>query len=350
VKLGLSAPRPLLFHVIEKGNPPGGCAQIGSFPLHVFVTRQLPGTALGRLRALHSVTVWPARLPPSPDELRRHARRADGLVMLLTDEIDASMLHACPRARAISNYAVGFENIDIAAAIARGIPVGHTPGVLTGATAQLAITLTLDLLRRVSEAGKAVHQGSWRTRERAGYLGTSLSEVTLGLVGYGRIGQAVAALALGLGMRVIYTGTGQEGYGLAQVLAQSDDVSLHAPLTPETRGLLNARTLAAMRPGTLLVNVARGAMVDTAALTDAVCAGHLAGAGLDVTDQEPLPVDHELLTFPNVIVTPHIASATVSARSAMADLAVVNLLAGLDGQTMPHCANPGVYARPVPSA
>ena len=318
--------------------------------MHVFVTRQLPGTALDRLRACHSVTVWPERLPPSPADLRRHAERADGLLTLLTDQVDAGLLDACPRVRAISNYAVGFENVDIAAATARGIPVGHTPGVLTGATAQLAITLTLDLLRRVSEADKAVHQGRWHTWEPAGFLGAALSEITLGLVGYGRIGQAVGDMARGLGMRVIYTDPDKDGHSLDEVLAQSHVVSLHALLTPETRALINAGTLAVMRPGALLVNVARGAMVDTASLTDALRRGHLSGAGLDVTDPEPLPADHELLTFPNVIVTPHIASATVSARSAMAGLAVGNLLAGLDGRNMPHCANPAVYARPEPAA
>ena len=318
--------------------------------MHVFVTRQLPGAAVGRLRDRHSVTVWPGQLPPSPVELRRWAEQADGLLTLLTDKVDAGLLDACPGVRVVSNYAVGFENIDISAATVRGIPVGHTPGVLTAATAQLAITLILDLLRRVSEADKAVRQGRWQTWEPAAFLGTSLSEVTLGLVGHGRIGRAVAAMARSLGMRVIYTDGGNGGHSLAEVLAQSDVVSLHAPLTPATQGLVNAQALAAMRPGAVLVNVARGAMVDTAALTDALRAGRLAGAALDVTDPEPLPADHELLTFPNVIVTPHIASATVTARTAMADLAVGNLLAGLDGQVMPHCANPAVYTRPAPTA
>jgi glyoxylate reductase len=318
--------------------------------VHVFVTRQLPGTALDRLRARHSVTVWPERLPPSPGDLRQHGERADGLLTLLTDQVDSGFLDACPGVRAISNYAVGFENIDIPAATARGIPVGHTPGVLTEATAQLAITLTLGLLRRVSEADKDVHQGRWKTWEPAGYLGASLGQTTLGLIGYGRIGQAVGRMARALGMPVIYTDPVVGGRSLGEVLAESHVISLHALLTPETRALIDARTLAVMRRGALLVNVARGAMVDTAALTDALRSGHLAGAGLDVTDPEPLPADHELLAFPNVIVTPHIASATISTRSAMADLAVDNLLAGLEGRMMPHCANPDVCARTAPTA
>jgi glyoxylate reductase len=276
--------------------------------------------------------------------------RADGLLTLLTDRVDAGLLDACPAVRVISNYAVGFENIDLPAATARGIPVGHTPGVLTEATAQLAITLALDLLRRVSEADKDVHQGRWETWEPAGYLGASLDQVTLGLVGYGRIGQAVGRMARALGMQVIFTGPGSDARSLHEVLAQSDVVSLHARLTAETEGLINARTLAVMRPGAILVNTARGAMVDTAALAGALHAGRLAGAGLDVTDPEPLPAGHELLAFPNVIITPHIASATVGTRLAMADLAVENLLAGLAGRPIPHCANPGVYARSAPAS
>lgn len=193
-----------------------------------------------------------------------------------------------------------------------------------------------------------MHHGRWKTWEPAGYLGTSLDQTRLGLVGYGRIGQAVGRMARALGMQVICTDPGSDGHSLHEVLARSDVVSLHAPLTPETTGLINARTLAVMRPGALLVNTARGAMVDTAALIAALRSGHLAGAALDVTDPEPLPAGHELLSFPNVIVTPHIASATVRARYAMADLAVENLLAALDGRPMPHCANPGVDARPAP--
>jgi glyoxylate reductase len=311
--------------------------------MHVFLTRQLPGSAVDRLRARHTVTVWPHPLPPTADQLREQAREADALLSLLTERVDEQLLDACPQLKAISNYAVGFENIDLPAATSRGIPVGHTPGVLTDATAQLAITLTLDLLRRVSEADKAVHQGRWRTWEPSGYLGAALGETTLGLIGYGRIGRAVADLATALGMRVIYTDPGADGASLEQVLAQSQVVSLHALLTPETTHLINEDSLHLMRPGSLLVNVARGPMVDTPALVAALRSGHLAGAALDVTEPEPLPVDHELLTFPNVIVTPHIASATVATRSAMADLAVDNLLAALDGAPMPHCANPAVY-------
>ena len=313
--------------------------------MHVFVTRRLPGTALERVRARHSVTVWPGSLPPSPAELRQAAADADGLLTLLTDRVDASLLDASLNLRVVSNYAVGYENVELDAATARGIPVGHTPGVLTDATAQLAITLMLDLLRRVSESDKHVREGRWRTWEPAGYLGTALEKTTLGLIGYGRIGQAVGRLARALGMRVIHTDPVAQGHTLEALLAEADVVSLHAALTPETRRLIDTTRLAMMRPGAILVNVARGSMVDTGALIDALRSGHIGGAGLDVTDPEPLPADHDLLRFENVIVTPHIASATVQARSAMADLAVDNLLAALDRRPMPHCANPDVYAR-----
>jgi glyoxylate reductase len=313
--------------------------------MRVFVTRQLPGNALDRLAARHTVAMWPGALPPSPAELATGAADADALLTLLTDRVDADLLDACPRVRAVSNYAVGFENVDLATATARGIPVGHTPGVLTEATAQLAITLMLDLLRRVTESDRYVRHGRWRTWEPAGHLGATLEETTIGLVGYGRIGQEVGRLARALGMRVIHTDPIGGGDTLETVLADSDVVSLHAVLTPQTRGLIDAPALASMRAGAILINVSRGPMVDSAALVDALRSGRLAGAGLDVTDPEPLPVDHELLTMDNVIVTPHIASATVTARTAMAQLAVDNLLAALDRHPMPHCANPEVYAR-----
>jgi glyoxylate reductase len=317
--------------------------------LHVFVTRDLPGSALDRLRARHTVDVWTAPLPPSPGELAQRARQAEGLLTLLTDRVDAPLLRACPGVRAISNYAVGFENVDVAAATARRIPVGHTPDVLTRATAQLAITLILALLRRVHEADRYVRDGRWLTWEPAGHLGAAFGETTLGLVGYGRIGQEVGHMATALGMRVLHTDPVAGGLTLGQVLHEADVISLHAQLTPETRKLINRRSLSAMRPGAFLVNVARGDMVDTDALTDALRTGHLAGAALDVTCPEPLPPDHEMLRFDNVIVTPHIASATATARAGMADLAVDNLIAALAGHPMPHCANPQVYGQSSPT-
>ena len=313
--------------------------------MRVFVTRRVDADAIERLRAHHDVEVWPGAMPPSTDELREHCRSVDGFLSLLTDIVDEPLLEHAPHLRVVSNYAVGFENVDTAAATRRGIPVGHTPGVLTDATAQLALTMTLDLLRRVSEADKAVHAGAWATWEPQGFLGRGLSETTLGLIGYGRIGKAFGVMAEALGMTVIYTDPSDAcGSSLDEVLERADVVSLHAVLTPQSRGLINQASLARMRRGALLVNVARGAMVDANALVEALDSGHIAGAALDVTDPEPLPAEHPLLTHPNVIVTPHIASATVSTRAAMAALAVDNLLAGLAGRPLPHCANPEVYA------
>lgn len=312
--------------------------------MRVFVTREIAHEAIERIAAQHDVEVWTHQLPPSAEELRHRCHSSDAVLSLLTDAIDRQLLDSAPRLRVVSNYAVGFENVDVATATERGIPVGHTPGVLTEATAQLALTLVLDLLRRVGEADKYVRAGLWRTWEPQGFLGRGLIETTLGLVGYGRIGRAVAAMARHLGMTVVYSDHQEpDGLSLEEVLRQSHVLSLHATLTVESRHLINAESLALMPKGALLVNVARGAMVDTEALADAIESGHLAGAALDVSDPEPLPADHRLLDHPNVIVTPHIASATVATREAMAVLAADNLLAGLRGEPMRHCANPEVY-------
>ena len=306
------------------------------------MTRRLPGKALHRLAAEHEVTVWPGDLPPSREELLAHAAQADGLLSLLTERIDAEVLAAAPRLRVVSNYAVGVDNIDVAAATARGIPVGHTPDVLTEATADMAMALLLAVARHVVAGDAAVRAGRWRTWEPQGFLGLELAGATIGVVGFGRIGQALARRAEGFGMRVLPIRR-HDAPRLHEALAACDVVSLHAPLTPETWHLIDERALAAMKPTAILVNTARGPLVDTAALERALRAGTIAGAGLDVTDPEPLPAGHPLLSAPNLVVTPHIASATHRTRGRMADIAVDNLLAGLAGRPLPHCANPEVY-------
>ena len=307
----------------------------------VFVTRRLPGTALKRLAAEHEVDVWPERMPPPQDVLRERAARVDGLLALLTDRVDAALLEACPDLRVISNYAVGSDNVDLEAAAARGIPVGITPDVLTEATADLAFAGLLAAARRLPEALAAVRSGAWLTWEPDWLLGHDVHGATLGIVGYGRIGQAVARRAEGFSMRILAT----PRVPLDELLAQSDAVTLHVPLTSETRHLIDADALARMKPTAILVNTARGGVVDQHALARALHRGEIAGAALDVTDPEPLPPDHPLLAAPNLLVLPHIGSATHTARERMADLAVDNLLAGLAGRRMPHCANPEVYAR-----
>ena len=281
--------------------------------------------------------MWSARLPPSPAELRAGAAEADGLLTLLSDRIDAELLAHCPRLKAISNYAVGYDNIDLEAAASRSIPVGHTPDVLTDATADLAFALLLAAARMLPEAIESVRQGDWLTWEPARPLGHEVHGATLGIVGLGRIGRAMAKRARGFEMPVLHTSAsaGAE-VPLEILLERSDFVSLHCPLTPHTHHLIDCAALARMRPDAILINTARGAIVDHEALRGALTSGTIAGAALDVTEPEPLPVGHPLRSAPNLIVTPHIGSATRFARERMTELAVENLLAGLEGHPMPH--------------
>jgi glyoxylate reductase len=304
----------------------------------VFVTRRLVGDGLERLGAAgHEVDVWEQAAPPPPQALRERARRADALLCTLSDRIDADLLAACPQLKVVANYAVGVDNVDLAAARAHGVPVGNTPDVLTDATADLAFALLLAAARRLPQSAQAVKDGDWCAWRPDGFLGADVAGATLGIVGAGRIGEAVARRAAGFDMRVLKT-TSRGGTPLAELLAQADFVSLHVPLTPETRHLIDAAALQRMKPTAILVNTARGPIVDTGALIAALQAGTIAGAALDVTDPEPLPPDHPLLQAPNVLVLPHVGSATPRTRAAMADLAVDNVLAGLAGEPLPHPA------------
>ena len=319
----------------------------------VFVTRQLPGEALGRLGRHVDLHVWEGALPPSRDDLLAEAALAEGLVTLLTDQVDASLLAAAPGLRAVSNVAVGYDNIAVPACTARRIPVGHTPGVLTETTADFAFALLMGLARRVAEADAYVRAGKWRTWSPTLLLGTDVHGATLGIVGLGAIGVAVARRARGFGMRVLYVSRqprpeleaelGVQRVDTATLLAESDVVSLHMPLSPATRHWLGRAELAAMKPGALLVNTARGGVVDQDALIEALREGHLGGAALDVMDPEPLPGDSPLLTLPNVLLAPHIASASHATRGRMASMAVDNLLAALEGRRPPHCVNPELF-------
>jgi glyoxylate reductase len=303
----------------------------------VFVARQLEGDAVDRLAAAgHAVTVWPGNLPPHPTELRDAVASAEGLLTTLTERVDQALLDAAPRLKVIANYAIGFDNIDLAATTARGIPVGVTPDVLTDATADLTFALLLAAARRLPEAAAAVTDGRWRTFETRGWLGADVAHQTIAIVGgAGRIGSAVARRADGFDMKVLIVGRDDD---LHQALQHADFVSLHTPLTPQTRHLIDHAALAAMKPGAILVNTGRGGLVDQQALAAALHSGHLAAAALDVTDPEPLPPDDPLLHAPNVLVLPHIGSATHTARAQMTALAVDNLLAGLAGDPLPHPA------------
>jgi lactate dehydrogenase-like 2-hydroxyacid dehydrogenase len=310
--------------------------------LRAFVTRRLPGGALDRLAAAHEVEVWPERLPPPAEELAPRAAVSHGLLTLLTDPVTAAVIEAAPRLRAISNYAVGVDNVDLDAATARGIPVGHTPDVLTETTADLAVALMLGAARRLVEGDALVRRGEWDTWEPELLLGRDLHHAVVGVVGMGRIGRAVARRVEGFGANVLHSAR-SGGVALDQLLERSDFVTLHCPLTPDTRGLIDAAALARMKPTAYLVNTARGPIVDTAALIASLERGEIAGAALDVTDPEPLPGDHPLLAAPHLLVLPHLGSATHATRERMAAMAVDNLLAGLAGERMPHCANPEVY-------
>jgi glyoxylate reductase len=305
----------------------------------VFVTRDLPGGALDRLRRLHRVEVWPQRLPPPRGVLLERAPELEGLLSLLTDPVDAELIAAAPRLRAISNYAVGVDNVDVDAAASRGIPVGNTPDVLTESTADLAVGLMLGIARRLAEGEAFVRAGEWTTWEPGLMLGRDLHGATVGIVGYGRIGQAVGKRLQGFGCELL-THSRSGGVPLEELLGRSDFVTLHSPLTPATRGLIGEDALRRMKPSAYLVNTARGPIVDTDALARALQAGELAGAALDVTDPEPLPGDHPLLGAPNLLVVPHVGSATHATRERMADIAVDNLLAALDGRPMPHSVTP----------
>ena len=235
---------------------------------------------------------------------------------------------------------MGVDNIDMPAATERGIPVGNTPGVLTESTADLTLALILAVMRRLPAGAAAVHAGEWLTWEPSFLLGRDLHGATVGIVGPGRIGRAVARRLEGFGTRVVEAGRGDD---LRPLLAESDVVSLHCPLTDATRGLIGEHALRSMKPTAYLVNTARGPLVETAMLQRALTEGWIAGAALDVTDPEPLPSGHPRLRSPEELGVPHIAPATHATREAMAEMAVDNLLAALRGEPMPHCANPEVY-------
>ncbi len=314
----------------------------------VFVTQRLPGAGPERLSALTDAEVWSGPGAPPPEALRAGAGRADGLLCLLSDRIDAALLAACPALRVISSCSVGLDHIDLAAASARGIPVGFTPGVLVEATADLTFALLLAAARRIPEADRFVRAGHWtpeRRWEPDMLLGRDVHGATLGILGLGAIGRAVARRGRAFGMRVLGWSRsrravpGVESVERHALLERADFVSIHVALAPETRNLVDAAAIARMKPGAILVNAARGGLVDEAALARALESGHLAAAALDVFAEEPVAPGSPLLRAPNLVVTPHIGSATVTTRARMADLAVDNLLAGLEGRPLPHCAN-----------
>ncbi|MBN2385697.1 MAG: D-glycerate dehydrogenase [Anaerolineales bacterium] len=319
----------------------------------VFVTRIIPAPGLERVSACCDADIWPAETPPTPGEILARVRGVDGLLCLLTDRIDAAVMDAAgAQLKVISNHAVGVDNIDLAAATARGLPVGNTPGILTDATADMALALLLAAGRRIVAGAHEVRSGGWKTWGPSYMLGADFAGATLGLLGFGRIGQAVARRAAGFGMRITYhdpfvtdpqPGLEAQPVGLERLLRESDFISIHTPLNEATRHLIDAAALAKMKPTAVLVNTARGPIVDQQALYAALKERRIFAAGLDVTDPEPLPLDSPLLELDNLVIVPHIASASWRTRAEMSRMAAENLIAGLKGERLPNCVNPDVY-------
>jgi lactate dehydrogenase-like 2-hydroxyacid dehydrogenase len=321
----------------------------------VFVARRIPGAGLTPIIEACSADVWEDELPPPRDELLRRVAGCEGVLTLLTDRVDDGFLDAAgPSLRVVSNYAVGFDNVDVPACTQRGIPVGNTPGALTETTADLAWALLMAAGRRVAEGDRYVRAGRWRTWGPQLLLGGDIHGATIGIVGFGRIGQAVARRAAGFAMNVLYWSRSRAEPSLErdlaatfveldELLARSDFVTLHVSLNEETRHLIDSASLARMKPSAVLVNTARGPVVDQAALADALRDGTIAAAGLDVTDPEPMAPDDPLLELENCLVVPHIASASHATRGKMAEMAAANLLAGLRGERLPNPVNPEVY-------
>jgi len=316
----------------------------------VLVTRIIPEKGLALLRAETDLQIWPGELPPSRSELLELVKGKSGILCMLSDPMDREIISAAsPELKVISTYAVGYDNIDIQEAAKRHIFVGNTPGILTDATADFAWALLMAAARRLPEGERHVRTGAWKNWSPSTLLGTDFKDSTLGIIGFGRIGQAVARRASGFDMHVLFYSpsrapvegiNAQKVEDLDELLRNSDFISLHLPLTAQTKHLVNAQFLAKMKPGAILINTSRGAVVDQEALYHALKEKYIAAAALDVTDPEPLPVDHPLLTLENCLITPHIATAGRQTREKMAVVAAQNLLAGLHGTPLPYCINP----------
>ena len=319
----------------------------------VLVTHDLPKDWLQKLEGCCQIFTGPPEATELSPKLEEHLPEAQGLLTILNIPVSEEVLDRAPNLKVVSNMAVGYDNIDVKACTRRGIPVGNTPGVLTEGTADLSMALLLAAARRLPEATRDACEGHWTTWSPTGWLGADLDGATFGIVGMGKIGTAVARRARAFGVKLVYTNRsprpevedelGAIRLPLEQLLAESDFISLHVPLTPKTEGLINAEALQTMKPTAILVNAARGPVVVSDDLLQALREGWIAAAALDVTDPEPLPPSDPLYDQPNCIITPHIGSATKNTRRRMAELACDNLLAGLEGSPLPHCVNPNVY-------
>lgn len=320
----------------------------------VFVTRKMAQEALDMVAAAAEMELWEDELPPPREVLLKKVRDIEGLLSLLTDKVDGELMDAAPNLKVVSNMAVGYDNIDVPAATSRGIVVGNTPGVLTETTADFTFALLLAAARRVVEADAYTRRGYWKTWGPMVLLGHDIHHATLGIVGCGRIGMEVAKRAKGFDMQVLYydhvrrTAEEEKKLGLEfvsslrELLSRADFITLHISLTEETRHLISTAEFAAMKPTAILINAARGPIVDQKALYQALKSRQIFAAALDVTEVEPIPLDDPLLTLDNVIIAPHIASASVVTRTKMATMAAANLIAGLKGEMPPDCVNPEV--------
>ncbi len=323
----------------------------------VFISRKIDDTALALLSKEAQVEIWSENTPPTESQLIAKASEVEALLTMLTDPISEAVIKAGNQAnlKVISQMAVGYDNISVNAATLAGIPVGHTPGVLTETTADFAWAIMMAAARRVVESHNEVQKGIWQPWGPDVLCGMDIFGTTLGLIGFGRIGQAMAQRALGFKMEVLYTQRNRDldaekrfsakYVTLDELLKESDYVSLHAYLSSETRGMISSKQFSLMKPTAVFVNTARGAMVDHDALYQALKTGKLAAAALDVFDPEPIPQDQPLLKLPNVIITPHIASASITTRKRMAIMTVENILAAFNGTRLPYCVNPQVYEK-----
>ena len=320
----------------------------------VFVTRRIFPEAQELLSAAAETEVWPDDLPPSPEYLRSKVEDVDGLMTNIMDRVDAELLARGRRLKVVSQLGVGVDNVDLEEATKRGVLVGNTPGVLAKATADIGFALLMSAARRVSESERWLRAGNWQIQYHPMFwLGQEIHGSTLGIIGMGQIGLEMAKRARGFDMNVLYYSRTRKPeleaqYGLRYVgpdalLAESDFVSLHVPLTPETRHYIGERELRQMKSTAILINVARGAVVDPKALYTALKEGWIKAAATDVTDPEPINLDDPLLTLDNLVVTPHIGSASVDSRLATCMLAARNIIAGIEGRRLDACANPQVY-------
>ncbi len=321
----------------------------------VFVARRIPEKGLKMVLEHCDVHLWQDALPPSRQALLEQVQGMDGVLSLLTDRIDGEVMDAAgPGLKVISNHAVGYDNIDVPAATRRGIPVGNTPGILTETTADFAFALLMSAARRLAEGHQCVRSGAWQTWDPLFLLGVDIHGATLGILGFGRIGQAVARRAAGFNMRVLYydptpvnpaeaAQVNAQAVDLDRLLSEADFVSIHTPLNAQTHHMFDQHLFARMKPGAILINTARGPVIDPQALYQALKERRIAAAAIDVTEPEPIPMDSPLLELDNLLITPHIASASQATRDKMACMAAENLIAGLKGERLPYCVNPEVY-------